>query len=261
MKADKTHPAKNLYPHFRKWRTENLMEENGVIVGSDITQEWLLPWWWDHYRRHHSHPVAFVDFGMSEEMKTWCKERGEWVPLPVADIFVAEKQDIAQSRVLEMENARGKEIWSSRHAWFKKPLALLQSPFQRSVWIDLDCQILGSMTPLFGLCEHSLAMAREDRHSDQASYNSGVIAFKQGLPIIKDWADQVFERNHECVCDQDVLCALIHEQQLNITEIPAIYNWSRSSQNNPDAIILHWHGPQGKSAIIHQIMRANLSEV
>ena len=250
----------NSFYSFRKWRTDNLSEKDGIVVGSDITQEWLLPWWWEHYSRHNSYPVAFVDFGMSEEMKTWCKERGEWIFLGLADIFVAERQEIDPALAEKMEGTHGKVIWTSRNAWFKKPLACLQSPFRRSVWIDLDCQIFGSIAKLFELCEPSLAMARElpPFHSVKANYNSGVIAFKHGISAIKTWADQSFTHNHEFTGDQDILYTLIHEQKLDITEIPTIYNWSRSYPENKEAIILHWQGPQGKSAIIHQIMRKHL---
>jgi hypothetical protein len=244
------------YARYRKWRPDPISEKNGIVVGSDLTQEWLLPWWWKHYSTYHSYPVGFVDFGMSETMKAWCREHGELIPLLVADIFVADKQEIDPTLVKEMEKACGKNFWPCRHAWFKKPLACLQSPFYKSIWIDLDCQIRGSISRLFDLCEEHLAIAVDPCHS--LSYNSGVMVFKQGLDIIETWADQAFDRNHEFRGDQDVLSAIIHEQAVKITEIPAIYNWSRCSQPNPDAVILHWHGPQGKSEIVHQIMKMNL---
>jgi hypothetical protein len=245
-----------LYAHYRRWRSDQISEKNGIVVGSDLTQEWLLPWWWKHYSAFYSYPVVFFDFGMSEEMKTWCREHGELIPLFVADIFVADKQEMDPALVEEMENACGKNFWPWRNAWFKKPLACLQSPFHKSLWIDLDCQIRGPLNRLFDLCEDSLAIALDQCHP--LSYNSGVMVFKHGLDVIETWANQAFERNHEFPGDQDVLSAIIHEQNVKITEIPAIYNWSRRSQPNPDAVILHWHGPQGKSEITHQIMKMNL---
>jgi hypothetical protein len=253
----------NLYAHYRKWRIENLNEKNGVVVGSDLTQEWLLPWWWEHYSAFHSYPVAFVDFGMSEEMKKWCRDRGELIPLYVADIFVAEKQEIEPFLVEQMENVCGKGFWPSRPAWFKKPLACLQSPFRKSIWIDLDCQIRGPLNELFELCEQCLAIAKDGSQPDcsPVTYNSGVIVFKHGIPVIETWADQSFDRNREFRGDQDVLSAIIHEQNVKITEIPAIYNWSRCREPNPHALILHWHGPQGKGTIAHQIMKMNLESL
>lgn len=250
-----THKEK-LYAEYRRWPSGPISEKNGIVVGSDLTQEWLLPWWWRHYNAFNPYPVVFVDFGMSEKMKAWCREHGKLIPLLVADIFVADKQEIDPRLVDEMEKACGKNFWPSRHAWFKKPLACLQSPFRKSIWIDLDCQVRGPVSRLFDLCEESLAIAVDPCHL--LSYNSGVMVFKHGLDILETWADQAFERNHEFRGDQDVLTAIIHEKNVKITEVPAIYNWSRCSQANPDAVILHWHGPQGKSEITHQIMKMHL---
>src|SRR5579862_7309437 len=144
-----------LYPQYRRWRTDFNPQKNGIIVGTDLTQEWLLPWWWKHYSAFNAYPVAFVDFGMSDPVKDWCRERGELISLFVADVFVAEREEIDPALVKQMEEACGKEFWPSRHAWFKKPLACLQSPFVKSLWIDLDCEIRGQLDPLFDLCEES----------------------------------------------------------------------------------------------------------
>lgn len=252
-----------LYPDYRKWRKENLKSKDGIVVGADLTQEWLLSWWWEHYRRFNSHPVAFVDFGMSDEMKKWCKQRGEWIALPVADIFVAEKEQIDPDLVQQMENACGKSFWQSRNAWFKKPLACLQSPFCRSIWIDLDCQIEGSIQELFTFCHSTIAMAQErwDTHPEIVDYNTGVIVFEHGAHVIEEWADRAFTHNHLFRGDQDILSAIIQEKNICISELPSIYNWSRLNGENPHAIILHWHGPQGKAEIMHQIARSNLNSL
>ncbi len=249
--------AEKLYADYRVWSKKNSTSEEGIIVGSDLTQEWLVPWWLSHYRKYNTHPVAFVDFGMSEEMKKWCQAEGELVRLFVADIFVAEKKQIDPSLALSMEKACGKEFWPSRDAWFKKPLACLQSPFDKSIWIDLDCEIRGSLKPLFELCGENLAIAR-DFIPENPVYNSGVFAFKKGLRLIEKWADACFERNHEFRGDQDVLNALIQEQNIPLSEISPLYNWSRCHEENPEAAILHWHGPHGKAVISHQIARASI---
>ncbi len=49
----------------------------GVIVASTHHIEWLLPWWWYHFRLHNTLPVAFLDLGMSDASKEWFKQRGE----------------------------------------------------------------------------------------------------------------------------------------------------------------------------------------
>ena len=230
----------------------------GIIVGSDQTQEWLLPWWWEHYSRHHSYPVVFIDFGLSFEQKAWCRERGELISLRVVD-FAAEQGEITSSLVKEWEDQFGSSFWQSRGVWFKKPLACLQSPFERSIWIDLDCEIRGSIEPLFDLADHlsGVALAKDfvDKSIAYQIFNSGVIVFRNKVPLISEWASQSLKLNHLFRGDQELLSYLIFKQQLKIAEIPSIYNWSRRQEDHGDVIIHHWHGEHGRSIIKYQLHR------
>jgi hypothetical protein len=235
---------------------------DGIIVGSDQTQEWLLPWWWDHYARHNSYPVTFIDFGLSLERKAWCRERGELIALRVVD-FATEPEEIAPPLVKEWEGQFGKSFWPSRGVWFKKPLACLRAPFERSIWIDLDCEIRGSVAPLFDLAEHpsgiALAKASFDELKACQIYNSGVIVFRQKLLLIEEWASQSVEQNHAFRGDQELLSHLIAQKKLSIGEVPQTYNWSRYHGDEPNAIIYHWHGEFGRSVIKHQLWAKGLT--
>lgn len=247
-----------------QWISDSVIQQDGIIVGSDLTQEWLLPWWWRHYRRFNAFPVTFVDFGMSSEMKEWCKEQGELITLPL-HIDVADQQKITTLLSQKWEKILGREFWKSRNAWFKKPLACLQSPYRRTIWIDLDCEIRGPLKELFDLCENpsGLAIAKElsDPFEEQVSYNSGVLIFKYGIPVIETWAHRSLEKNHLFAGDQNVLSTIIQEEELAVFELPHIYNWSRLNEENPQAIICHWHGAHGKEVIAHQIMLHNLKSL
>lgn len=235
----------------------------GLVVGADLSQEWLLPWWYSHYTQHNAYPIAFADFGMSREMQSWCRERGEWISIADAPHFVTEKEEMESKLVEKMERECGREFWASRSAWFKKPLACMRSPFKRTLWVDLDCQICGSLAPLFSLTVESIAMARDHEISARKIpvYNSGVIRFDQGNRVIAQWAKAAVEQNHLFRGDQDVLNALIAEKGIGVTEIPEIFNWSRMKEKNLSAVVLHWHGPHGKSVISHQMAVANLQGV
>src|SRR5690606_28348364 len=138
---------------------------------------------------------------------------GELIPLLVVDDFVAEREEIATELVSDWEKSFSKKFWPSRNAWFKKSLACLQSPFQRTIWCDLDCEIRGSIEPLFAYSEHpsGIALRREDPRESLSYpvYNSGVIVFQRNLPLIEEWARQSFEKNHEFCGDQDLLSHLI----------------------------------------------------
>ncbi len=240
------------------WSSENL-SDRGILIGADLTQEWLLPWWWDNYSCNASFPVAFADFGMSAEAKKWCEDRGRLLSLGIPAIFVAERHEIDAALVSEMEAACGNGFWPSRNAWFKKPMACLNSPFSETIWIDLDCEIRLPLNDLFLFLKEPVALAKETFHcSDSEIYNAGVILFKKGSQMIEEWAEQSFEQNHLFRGDQDVLNTIIKKFPSKITELPEIYNWSRLKGKNPKAIILHWHGPQGKAEISHQIACRNL---
>ncbi len=192
---------------------------------------------------------------MSDSAKQWCSQQGDLIGLALPDLHVAEKLQIDPQLVEAMETACGSKFWESRSSWFKKPLACLQSPFQNTLWIDLDCQINGSVGPIFDF--QTVAMAKEP----SGVYNAGVIAFTHGEPLIKDWAKGCHNENHRLRGDQDVLNNLIQQQQAAIVELPPIYNWSRLFEQHAGAIILHWHGPHGKTVIAHQIAKANLQSL
>lgn len=246
---------------YLTWRTTDLREEDGVMVGADLTQEWLLPWWWSHYQKYNSFPVVFVDFGMSFEQKEWCKKRGELFPLRIFGDFIKEKEEIDPAIVYQFEDECGKYCWDCRMAWFKKPFACLQTPFRRTLWIDLDCEIRAPLQPLFDYANPSpgLAMVKDQCASlvDYRMYNSGVIAFrKTDIPI--QWVRYCIEKNHLLRGDQEVFSYMLAKEKISITEIPANYNWSRMIEKDDGVLILHWHGPHGKTAIRNMINRDTL---
>ncbi len=191
---------------------------------------------------------------MSDEAKAWCQQRGDVRRLAVVDIFVVDKQEIDPSLRRAWEETNGKEFWAKRCGWFKKPLACLLTPYQKTLWIDLDCEIRGSLAPLFAYADHPSGIAlSHEIHDPAGGYNSGVIVFKRGISIIETWAEASLTSNHLFAGDQDILSHLIFDQNLAIAELPLIYNWSRRKGDDPQALILHWHGPHGKTVIANQM--------
>jgi len=252
-----------LFENFRKWSRKEVKNRCGILVASDQTQEWLLPWWWRNYTRHNSCPVSFVDLGLTEKMKRWCLGKGEYIHLPVPDVFVKERDEIEPHLIKEWEAETGTQFWESRNNWFKKPLACLQSPYEKTLWIDLDCEIKGAIAPCFDLLPHPSGLAmtkeRDQPKPSPIKYNAGVILFQRNLSLIEEWADGSFEKNELFRGDQDLLEHLIAERKLPIAEIPPLYNWSRCQEDHPEVVIYHWHGKIGKKIIEHQIMKAELN--
>ena len=240
------------------WRSEYLKDEDGIVIGSNQLQEWLLPWWWEHYIRHNRFAVAFVDFGLSDDMKKWCRDRGELIPGPSMVGWVKDREEIDSSLAEKWESNYGDHFWGYRQAWFQKPFACLQSPFRRTIWIDSDCEVRKPLNQLFDACGHpsQVALVRDQYVTSTPfpMYNSGVIAFQRGSGLIKEWAEQSLERNDLYRGDQDLLSQIIWEKGIQVHELPSIYNWAIFNDISPDVIICHWLGDLGKMLIHHQII-------
>lgn len=240
-----------------KWKTSLPIEEEGIIVGCSESHEWLLPWWWMNYSLFNWYPVTFINFGdMSEKAIAWCKERGNILTLDIpTESFVVEKEEIDEN-LQKIWNKTGSIIWYLRSNWFKKPFALLETPYKKTLWLDADCQVRGSLKPLFeeylGQSELCIAPERESEQQlnkergfllpGELMHNSGVIAFKYGSSIIQEWVDTCIEQNHLLMGDQQVLSRILFSKKYKITELPIIYNWPAAYGDNDDAIIIHWWG-------------------
>jgi hypothetical protein len=234
-------------------------KEKGLLCGCDAQQEWLLPWWWERYSKHNAFPVTFIDFGMSEQARTFCRLRGELITLDVDDCFIQRKEQLSKERVASWETIYGPTLWSARLRWFKKPFALLHSTYRFSLWLDLDCEILGPLDSLFTACteESQLALVREytTEHLSLLDpgvvYNGGVIAFLHGAFIISQWAAAALHESGSYWSDDALLSSLICQNALSVVELPDIYNWRFAQGVNINAIIHHWVGSAGKAYIRH----------
>jgi hypothetical protein len=165
----------------------------GVVVAADQGAEWLLSWWWECYCLHHKQKVAFVDLGMSEEAKSWCKERGLLIPFNGPSDFVSAKEHVGEKEQKKWEALYGSKVWQARSSWFKKPLAMLQSPFNKSVWMDLDCEVVKPIDAIFeGIGDGMLGAVRVEK---RGHYNSGVIVYDKESLLLKAWADVCLKKN------------------------------------------------------------------
>jgi hypothetical protein len=229
----------------------------GIICGADQAQEWLLPWWWSRLRDYNDEPVVFCDFGMSEDALQWCKERGEVISIAFDACAVAQKEVVDPQLVKLWENCYTSTVWDFRHVWFKKAFAFLASPFQRSLWLDLDCEVLAPLDPLFDLdlAQAQIGIMREfnlthlPRFHPGALYNSGVIVCEYGAPLIERWAEGSLTLTDRFWGDEVLLSHLINTLRIPVEEIPGIFNWRVSQGININAVICHWVGGGGKSFI------------
>tara|TARA_R100000008_G_C3583155_1_gene170044 strand:- start:1045 stop:1740 length:696 start_codon:yes stop_codon:yes gene_type:complete len=84
-----------------------------------------------------------------------------------------------------------------------KVFGIKSSPYNRTIFLDADTEIKGSIEPLFSyLNNHDLCLAKE--FIIPSAFNTGVISFRDS-PAIKAFIDlwyKSMDNNHEKVCDQ-----------------------------------------------------------
>lgn len=235
------------------------MIEQGIIVGCDKNQEWLLPWWWENYRLRNDYPVAFFDFGLSEKAKEFCRSKGLFLQIPEELLLEDDSLKIDEQESKKWEESFTKEkLWSSRQSWLKKCSAAYLSPFSKTIWIDMDCQVNQNLESLFSFLEnHDIAMVKEDTSInlinhvigttflDEPLYNTGVIAFRTQSSIISKWLAFTKEQSHAFSGDENILSRLIYNENFPVFELPFIYN-VQGLYPKLYPVITHFAGPKGK---------------
>jgi hypothetical protein len=242
-------------------------KEKGILVGCDCHQEWLLQWWWERYSAENDYPVAFIDLGMTKDAKEWCQKRGEVIPIHVDSSFIKTMEEIPIDFRKKWKKNLKSSSWATRSAWFKKPFACLNSPYQNTLWLDLDCEVLGSIEEIFSLysSHFPLGLLLENKTLHPPHFNGGVIFFAHGLELIQKWAEDTIGLNACFWADDHILSALIDKLQFPVMELPEIFNWSPGKGVNANAIIYHWQGYHGKMWIrdyggIKHILQSFLAE-
>lgn len=221
--------------------------DEGVLVGCDRDQEWLLEWWHGHYMRHENRPLAIIDMGMSAAVRTWADEHSD---VRVIELETDPEQFRQDNLVFGVK--------SPSRAWFYKPAAILHSPWRRTLWIDLDVEVRG------GLDEH-FAMIEEGHIAGAGEYlllrspcvgtmiNSGVLGVCRGEPLVEQWARYCFSRHAEFYGDQDVLNYVLWERSSRpVIYMPHMCRVRLEGDDEP-TVCFHWTGVAGKDHIRQMI--------
>lgn len=243
-----------------KWGSQTTNFQ-GVVIASDAKQEWMLPWWWKNYSRYNTYCVTFIDLGLSEEAREFCKEKGQLIEIPPIPL-VGTKEVVSKETSKFWESlSDGRSWWEKRSLWHKKPIALLQTPYERTIWLDTDCEVKGSLEPLFQkitstqnilICKDPEILQQEARKkgfilSDEILFNSGVIGFVKGSSHIFEWAKKTVEEHAFYFGDDTLLSRLIYENNWTVEPLDSLYNWRDLVQGpHLDAKISHWAGEAGK---------------
>ena len=87
---------------------------SGILVATDKQIEWMLPWWWHHYSKHNRYPVVFVDLGMTETAKAWCRQRGKLISLECPKNLVVPKDLISRGTDRKLGKNLRREFFGTR---------------------------------------------------------------------------------------------------------------------------------------------------
>ncbi|CDR33460.1 glycosyltransferase [Criblamydia sequanensis] len=253
-----------------RYRCKEPLFDKGIVTGCNQTLEWMLPWWYDHVRKQSSLPICFCDFGLSEKGRAWCEDKGlviQTLPpieilknrVSVPDYYQAEKLSFTELIIFQKK----------RIVWFSKPFALLATPFNHSVWLDIDCEVKKDISYFFDYLEknQSLSLSSSPDYKikqkierdkmlnpNSRAYNSGVIPFHFKNDIIRKWALASCQYEGAFLGDQDILNRVINDLNVEVIELPREYNWRVLHWGkNPEAVILHWSGAT-KAEIKNQIL-------
>lgn len=216
--------------------------EKGVLVASDSHMEWLLPWWWARYSSSNTLPVVFIDFGMTADKLQWCRQRGKVISLV--------KGSYCKSFSKEAEEIYGSSNFRIREAWFKKPSACLLTPFEKALWLDLDCEVLGCLDSVFDFLIDGKELVISYDHEEKVVCNSGVIVFRKGSDLMQKWQKKALEESDRYLGDECILSTLLDDSLETVALLPELYNWRISRGIPVYAKIIHWKGEWGKQYIV-----------
>lgn len=259
--------------NFKRWFLEvdetqgDKMLQKGIVIGCDNRLETLLFVWYHQYKIFNTLPITFVDFGVSDQTRAFCLNHFNYITLPKDQLIPFKSPDFETSlkwvKVFGSNNIH-------REKFFYKPIACLLSPYQHSLWIDLDCLIYCNLEEIFSFFPNSPSLVLREEGSDwldilrehellendEVGYNSGVFLFTKDHPVIKKWKERSMQENHLFYGDQDVLSRVLFEEKIKPSILPQEYNWSYKVGMNPKAKIVHFHG-DSKSEIFKYLTSPN----
>lgn len=229
----------------------------GVITGTNARYEWMLKLWWHYYSQTNTYPVTFMDFGMSKSARLWCESKGSVLSISLPEGIPTPESKIDPLKKREWEVAY-KSPWEARKGWFYKPFALLKTPYEQTLWIDIDTFVIKPLTSLFEIS--GLALPQDQTRVQnptkllpgEISYATSLIRFTKNDPLLKKWAQKVKESTHLFLGDQEILSRLICEDQTPITTLPPIFNAKPKPNLSPDTFIVHF-GNIAKSELYRKI--------
>lgn len=225
-----------------RWQGE-VKAEQGVVVGVIEGHAWMLDWWYENFRKHNpSLAVVFADFGLSKSNQDWCDAHGGRIVVSCPDTV---------------------------EGWFRKPFAILQAPYKKILWLDLDTEIRKPLTPFFDaitgdnllICgvdevlgphygtshDHGWFLMLPEVKVDMCS---GMVGVMRGNPHIQEWAaNSVPPREFNYKGDHEILGVGIHRRDPKLHRVKGTeYTLARFPASD-DPCVLHHAGIPAKERL------------
>lgn len=244
---------------------------DGIIIAADANQEWLLPWWWHHYSQSNSYPVVIFDLGMTKKAVAWCKKKGDVVQFPLISSF--RKEDVPSKLQLAWEKHQSSHLWKVRSQCLQKPFIFSASPFEKTVWLDIDCMVRGALGPLFHFLNFGMELAivanlepvqvrKRERgliQNHERNFNTGVVAYTQNAKFLNLWTQLILKEHFHFMTDEEPLAKILAKEPISYFELPPLYNWFMGDGSNAKALIHHYASSYWKMAILKSL-RPQLGE-
>ncbi|MCB1109773.1 MAG: hypothetical protein KDK64_02240 [Chlamydiia bacterium] len=235
--------------------------DKGVLTGCNAEQEWMLKWWWRNYSKHNDYPVTFCDFGMSPGAKNWCAERGTLLHFDPESLALKKNLSANWAKQVSLST------WNKRALWFSKALILSKAPYEKSIWTDIDCEILKNLSSLFELVEskdgfaiaydseENAKLAKSNAFLDKSVpvLQAGVFAFKKNSPVIPAWIDYCLSHLETEASDQTAISHLQAQFSFDITILSNKYNWLTPEYPSPHIVINHHTGASRKRKLLAEM--------
>jgi len=210
--------------------------DKAFVTGCDKSNEWMLDWFLENYKKHNDTPIIFADFGIS---KTKLKDLTDNKKFHAIMHFKKEKNFTS---------------------WFLKPTAMIHAPSTEVVWIDTDCEVLGDLSGISDDLEPRKLNMVQDRPWTKRNgsrgpwYNSGIVGVIDRPLILKQW-ETACTNNPTQRGDQEVLYFMLDEiaKITHINELHNKYNVIRLQYVDgtvpKEVLVKHHTGFKGKDKI------------
>lgn len=252
----------NLDSDARNTIETRLTMHRGIITGCDARQEWLLPWWWRHYRATNTLSVTLFDFGITASARRWCESRMAVCSFPPPRSLFFPKEALDPSTPW-LDRVPG-YVWSMRPIWFTKAFCLKQAPYTQNLWLDLDCEVKASLAPLFSeiLTRSSFALTRDAARYVQAfhqsralrpeviGYQAGVLLFHRTSSLLNAWTRRCYSHCNREFSEQSALSHLLHQNLHPFALLPEEANWLFPDTAPSTALIVHHSGAFAKRRLM-----------